>query len=247
MPRYGLIGYPLSHSRSKDFFDKLFLLRGYNDCSYENFSFASDQEVIQFLEGDSGIWGLNFTSPYKRLAYSLCDELSEEAVATGAVNCMLIREGKRYGFNTDVLGFINSISPLLKGRNYASALILGSGGAASAANFGLHSLGIAAKMIGRRGNDFFPNGYNGLSSLELSKFDIIVNCTPLGTFPNIAEKPLLPYEGLHRMQLLFDMVYNPEVTAFMNCGLSVGCVVKNGFEMLELQALKSWEIWRGII
>ena len=245
MKRYGLIGYPLSHSRSKVFFEELFLAEGIEDCSYENFSLHSDEAVKEFLRSEEGLCGLNVTSPYKRIAVGMCNEISEAAMVTGSVNCIGFNNGSRLGFNTDVFGFMQSLESLLLHRSARKALVLGTGGAASAAIYGLRLLGIEGMMIGRSSTPFFPEGYSGLGRDELSSFDIIVNCTPLGTWPDIMGLPPIPYGGIHRDQILFDMVYNPEITAFMRMGRDRGCVVKNGDEMLRLQAIRSWEIWQG--
>ncbi|MFM7106683.1 MAG: shikimate dehydrogenase family protein [Flavobacteriales bacterium] len=246
MKRYGLIGYPLSHSRSKVFFDELFVAKGLNDYSYENFAIESEQQVRDFIANCKGLCGLNITSPYKRLAHALCDELSNEAAETCSVNCIHFVAGRLIGYNTDVFGFVKTLEQLLVGKNVATALVLGTGGAASSAMYGFKTLGIQGKMIGRRGNEFFPNGYSDISAAELASFSIIVNCTPLGTWPNIDECPLIDYSALHKDQILFDMVYNPEITAFLGHGISAGCMVKNGMEMLKFQAMKAWEIWNGL-
>ncbi len=247
MRRYGLIGYPLSHSKSKVFFEELFVKRGLEDYSYDNFSLESETAVKSFLSIESDLRGLNFTSPYKRFAYQLCDALSPEAAETGSVNCIHFHENKIYGHNTDVYGFVKSIEPLLEFNSDLSALILGTGGAAAAAIFGLRSMGVHVKCIGRGANEFYANGYNDMSAEELSSFQVVVNATPLGTWPNIQGCAPLPYEGIHKNQVLFDMVYNPEITEFMKRGINAGCIVKNGEEMLYLQAMKSWEIWTGDI
>lgn len=243
MSRFGLIGHPLSHSKSKVFFEELFAVKGLNGYSYENFPLESEDEVRNFIQHGGNLRGLNVTSPYKQLAFHLCDSLSDEASATGSVNCIHFESGRIIGYNTDVYGFVKSIEQLLVKTNELIALILGSGGAASAAIYGLGLMGIQSKVIGRGANKFFLKGYADLSAEELSSFHIIVNATPLGTWPNIDSFPPIPYEAIHSGQVLFDMVYNPAVTAFMRYGMAAGCRVKNGSEMLHLQALKSWEIW----
>ena len=243
MSRFGLIGYPLSHSKSKVFFEELFALKELQGYSYENIPLASEAEVIDFMKHGGSFRGLNVTSPYKRLAFQLCDALSDEALATGSVNCIHFDSGRSKGYNTDVYGFIKSIEQFLYQPNDMSALILGSGGAASAAFYGLGLMGIRSKVIGRGPNNFFSHGYADLSEEELSSYHIIINATPLGTWPNVNAFPPIPYEAIHSRQVLFDMVYNPAVTAFMRYGMAAGCRVKNGSEMLHLQAMKSWEIW----
>jgi shikimate dehydrogenase len=245
MKRYGLIGYPIAHSKSKSFFDELFIANGLHSDSYENFPLESEKQVRDFIQNEKGICGLNVTSPYKRLAYQLCDVLAVEAIETRSVNCIHFMSGKLIGYNTDVYGFVKSMERLIENRSIERALVLGTGGAASAAIFGFKTMGIDGEMLGRAGNEFYPRGYSDLTQRELSSYSIIVNCTPLGTWPNIDECPPIPYQGLHSDQILFDMVYNPEITVFMRHGISAGCTVKNGSDMLHLQALRTWEIWQG--
>ena len=244
MRRYGLIGYPIAHSKSKSFFDELFIANGLHSDSYENFPLESEKQVRDFILNEKGLCGLNITSPYKRLAHALCDELSEEAIATGSVNCIHFNSGKLMGYNTDVFGFVKSIEPIIARNTVETALILGTGGAASAALLGLTKLGVQVKMIGRSGNAEFPRGYDSLDADSLALFDVIVHCTPLGTWPGTEDKLPLPYEGLHADQFIFDMVYNPETTALMRAGIVAGCKVMNGSEMLRLQAIEAWRIWR---
>ena len=198
MRRYGLIGYPIAHSRSKSFFDELFIANELQSCNYENFSLESEKQVRDFIFNEKGLCGLNITSPYKRLAHALCDELSEEAIATGSVNCIHFKSGKLMGYNTDVFGFVKSIEPIIARNKVKTALVLGTGGAASAAMLGLMNLGVRVKMIGRRGNAEFPNGYDSLDADALALFDVIVHCTPLGTWPDIDACPPIPFAEIGR-------------------------------------------------
>jgi shikimate dehydrogenase len=245
MPLLGLIGYPLSHSFSKDYFTEKFKRLGLRDWSYELFPLSDLKELPSIIEREKDLIGFNVTIPYKTAIIDYLDELSPEAEETGAVNTVKIQRGEKIflkGYNTDISGFEKSLKPLLLPQDL-NALILGSGGASKAVQFVLRKLGIEFKIVSRNPE---PGeiGYGEL--LTWSQLpSIIVNTTPLGMKPDIESYPNIPYSLLNNTHLLYDLVYNPEETVFLQKGRERGCRIKNGLEMLHLQADKAWEIWTG--
>lgn len=241
---FGLIGYPLSHSFSKKYFAQKFEKEGISNCQYENFPLKTIAEFPDLLKQQAHLVGLNVTIPYKQLVIPFLDQLDESARAVGAVNTIKIQNRQLIGYNTDVYGFEQSLKIILE-QKYApsetlNALILGTGGAAKAVAFILKKLGIIFKYVSRtpKANQL---AYTQLKTLE--HYPIIINTTPLGMSPNIHTLPKLPYHTLSDQHLLYDLVYNPVVTAFLQQGLERGASIKNGLEMLHLQAEKAWEIW----
>lgn len=243
MRKFGLIGKTLVHSFSKKYFTEKFE-REAVDANYELYSIANVDSLRQFVQEHS-LCGLNVTIPYKQDVIPLLDEIDSEAQMVGAVNVIKIkREGERLclkGFNTDVVGFRNSLKPLLKPW-HTSALVLGTGGASKAVLYVLENLGIAARCVSRQKREGMLT-YETLDADVMRRNTLIVNTTPLGTFPNVETCPDIPYRLLTEKHLLFDLVYNPEQTLFMKKGLQNGAAVKNGYEMLVGQAEASWCIW----
>ena len=243
MRKFGLIGKTLVHSFSKKYFTEKFE-REAVDANYELYSMANVDSLRQFVQEHS-LCGLNVTIPYKQDVIPLLDEIDSEAQMIGAVNVIKIkREGERLylkGFNTDVVGFRNSLKPLLKPW-HTSALVLGTGGASKAVLYVLENLGIAARCVSRQKREGMLT-YETLDADVMRRNTLIVNTTPLGTFPNVDTCPDIPYRLLTEKHLLFDLVYNPEQTLFMKKGLQNGAAVKNGYEMLVGQAEASWRIW----
>ena len=243
MRNFGLIGKTLVHSFSKKYFTEKFE-REAVDANYELYSMANVDSLRQFVQEHS-LCGLNVTIPYKQDVIPLLDEIESEAQMVGAVNVIKIkREGERLclkGFNTDVVGFRNSLKPLLKPW-HSSALVLGTGGASKAVLYVLENLGIAARCVSRQKREGMLT-YETLDADVMRRNTLIVNTTPLGTFPNVDTCPDIPYRLLTEKHLLFDLVYNPEQTLFMKKGLQNGAAVKNGYEMLVGQAEASWRIW----
>ena len=243
MRKFGLIGKTLVHSFSKKYFTEKFE-REAVDANYELYSMANVDSLRQFVQEHS-LCGLNVTIPYKQDVIPLLDEIDSEAQMVGAVNVIKIkREGERLclkGFNTDVVGFRNSLKPLLKPW-HTSALVLGTGGASKAVLYVLENLGIAARCVSRQKREGMLT-YETLEADVMRRNTLIVNTTPLGTFPNVDTCPDIPYRLLTEKHLLFDLVYNPEQTLFMKKGLQNGAAVKNGYEMLVGQAEASWRIW----
>jgi len=244
MRRFGLIGHPLSHSFSKGYFEAKFLKEGI-DAEYVNFDVSNIQDVAQVLQSDSTLVGVNVTIPYKTAIIQLLDDMDVEAMAIQAVNTVRIeRVGKQprlVGYNTDVIGFRESIAPLLQ-PNHTKALILGTGGAAKAALHVLTDLGLECLTVARD-HESGDLTYAQLSLALVASHPVIINCTPVGMFPNIDVRPELPYGAIGHHHVLFDMVYNPMETLFLKSGLERGATVRNGLEMLHIQAEASWRIW----
>mgnify|MGYP002624401246 CR=1 FL=1 len=241
--KYGLLGYPLGHSFSRKFFTEKFQREGI-DAQYINFELPSIDGYPDMLRAHPDLRGHNVTIPYKQQIIPYLTELSPEAAAIGAVNVVKITEdGRRIGYNSDVIGFTESIRPLLK-PEHRRALILGTGGASKAVHYGLkEKLGLEeVRFVSRRGEGSVFS-YSDLTPEIINQYPVIINCTPCGMYPHVDESPALPYEAMTQRNLLYDLVYNPEVTQFMQRGAAKGAVVKNGLEMLLLQAKASWDFW----
>lgn len=246
MDKYGLIGYPLGHSFSKSYFNEKFENEGIN-AEYINFEIPTLDSLPEILASNPALKGLNVTIPYKEKVISYLDSISPEARAIGAVNVIRVdhKGNDTYlkGFNSDVIGFTKSIEPLLE-RFHKKALILGTGGASKAVNFGLKSLGLETVFVSR----FERPGtiqYSQITPDIIQEYNVIVNCTPCGMYPHIDECPQLPYEAMTSKNILYDLLYNPDETLFMKKGAQHGATVKNGLEMLLLQAFASWEFWHN--
>ena len=246
MDKYGLIGFPLGHSFSKSFFNEKFQNEGI-DAEYINFEIKGIDELPEVLATNPELRGLNVTIPYKEKVLSFLDYISVEARAIGAVNVIRVdHKGDDVvlkGYNSDVIGFTKSIEPLLE-TFHRKALILGTGGASKAINYGLKSLGLETVLVSR----FERPGtiqYKDITPDVVKEYNVIVNCTPSGMFPHYDECPDLPYEALDSHNLLYDLIYNPDETLFMKKGKERGAQTKNGLEMLLLQAFASWDFWNG--
>jgi shikimate dehydrogenase len=246
MDTYGLIGYPLSHSFSKRFFTAYFEKESI-DAEYLNFEISDISMLSGVVMEHPGLIGFNVTIPYKEAIIPYLDSCDQSAAAIRAVNTVKIdRSGceiKLKGFNTDLTGFRNSITPLLK-PHHRKALVLGTGGASKAVMATLAGLSIQAQMVSREIRKDGMITYAQLTKQMLEAFTVIVNTTPLGTFPKTEGFPEIPYEYLTEKHLLYDLVYNPAITQFLQKGAERGAAIKNGLEMLELQALAAWEIWQ---
>jgi shikimate dehydrogenase len=248
MRTYGLIGYPLGHSFSRRFFTEKFATENKQE-QYLNFEINPVDRVLDIILANTELVGINVTIPYKTQIIPFLDELDETARAIGAVNTVRIgrREHNRLflkGYNTDVYGFEMSLAPLLK-PHHKKALVLGTGGASRAIIHVLKKLGFATLSVSRTPSRHEAITYRDLTPGVLMDYTVVVNTTPLGTAPGTDTFPEIPYEFLSENHLLYDLVYNPPVTRFMELGLQKGAQVKNGYEMLELQALKSYEIWNS--
>ncbi|MDP5231710.1 MAG: shikimate dehydrogenase [Cellulophaga sp.] len=241
--RFGLIGKNIEYSFSRVHFTKKFKDLSLDNYSYENFDFQDIAELSEILKNNKNIKGFNVTIPYKEAVIPFLVELDATAKEIGAVNTIKFTEKGLKGYNTDYYGFQKSIEPLLD-NSHTHALILGTGGASKAVAYVFKLLGIAYTFVSRNAkeNQF---RYLDLNEEILTKYTVIVNCTPLGTFPEIENKPDLPYQFINSKHVLFDLIYNPEKTAFLLAGKAQGAQVKNGEKMLELQAEKAWEIWNS--
>lgn len=245
---YGLLGYPLGHSFSKNYFNDKFAAEGI-DAEYINFEIPSITDLKEVLDDHPELSGLNVTIPYKEQVMPYLDALDPEAEAIGAVNVIKILRSdsvddddfELIGYNSDVVGFRNSLSPLLTPER-KNALILGTGGAAKAVRQGLISLGVEPVYVSRTARDGMLT-YDDLTPEVMAEYKVIVNTTPLGMYPKVDACPPIPYEFLTPGHLLYDLIYNPDVTTFMKKGRAHGAEVKNGLEMLLLQAFESWRIW----
>ena len=244
MDKYGLIGYPLGHSFSIGYFNEKFENEGI-DARYINFEIPTIEHLREVLDSTPELKGLNVTIPYKEKVIEYLDSVSPEARAIGAVNVIKVtHKGKKTllkGFNSDVIGFTQSIEPMLE-KCHKKALILGTGGASKAIDYGLRSLGLETVFVSRYERPGTVQ-YDKLKPEDVKEYNVIVNCTPHGMYPKTEECPLLPYEAMDSNNLLYDLIYNPDETMFMKMGKKYGATVKNGLEMLLLQAFASWEFW----
>ena len=245
MEKYGLIGFPLKHSFSKGYFNEKFASENI-DAEYVNFEIPSIELFKDVIDQNPNLKGLNVTIPYKEQVIPYLDDLSPDARKIGAINVIkIIREPKGktklVGYNSDIIGFVESIEPLLLPQ-HKKALILGTGGASKAVFHGLQKLGIEAKFVSRTAR-FGMFTYEELTKEIIEEYKVIVNCTPVGMFPHVDECPDIPYQYLTPEHLLYDLLYNPNTTLFMKKGEEEGAVTKNGLEMLLLQAFAAWEIW----
>lgn len=241
---YGLVGKDISYSFSKGFFSDKFINLGLGNHEYINFDLEKidDLSKIVYRFGIS-LKGLNVTIPYKQDVVQYLDKIDATAKEIGAVNTVRItKKGHLKGYNTDVVGFRNSIYPLLK-SHHTKALILGTGGASKAISYVFKQLGIDYLKVSRQASNKGEISYSDITEELLNEYTIIVNSSPVGTFPNRKHKPAIPYQYITNKHLLYDLIYNPKQTAFLKEGVKNGAQIKNGFEMLELQAEESWRIW----
>lgn len=242
MKKLGLIGYPLGHSFSAHYFSEKFAREGITDFSYHNFPLAHISEFPGLLEAEPRLVGLNVTIPHKQAVIPYLDELDEHAEQVGAVNTIQFVGNKTIGYNTDWLGFRDSLTAFSARKAPKHALVLGSGGASKAICYALDKLGISYRIVSRRAGKH-TTAYKELTRDVVAKADLIVNCTPLGTAPEVELAPPLDYSLLQPNQLLYDLVYNPPATRFMQNGISRGLTAVNGYEMLAGQAEHAWKIW----
>jgi|TARA_R110000737_G_scaffold157205_1_gene185745 shikimate dehydrogenase len=240
MKTFGLVGKTLTHSFSKDFFTRFFE-KNQLDAEYKNFELADISEIESLLENDS-LSGLNITIPYKSAVIPFLDELSLEATEIGAVNTISFKNGKSIGYNTDAFGFHQSVKPFLT-FHHERALILGTGGASKAVAYVLKKLGIQVLYISRNPEADNQFAYEDINKYMLSACKLIVNCTPVGTFPNVDECPEFPFEHLSEEHLVIDLIYNPEKTKFLTQSEENGATILNGKAMLEQQAMKAFSLW----
>ena len=245
MHLYGLLGYPLSHSFSQKYFTEKFQNLGLTDAAYENFSLPNIDALQDILDHRQGLAGFNITIPYKKAVLAFLDQASQSVIEIGACNCVRIVDGKRIGYNTDVVGFEQTLAPFLK-PHHQHALILGTGGASAAVEWVLRKRGIAYKSVSRTASETTIS-YDQIDQATMELHTLVINTTPLGMYPNVDACPNLPYQFMNEQHHLFDLVYNPAETQFLAKGKARGASIQNGWEMLILQAEESWRIWNEAI
>jgi shikimate dehydrogenase len=243
---FGLIGKSLAHSFSATYFEQKFNLLAISDCEYRNFEMPSINSLRALIQDTPSIEGLNVTVPYKEKVLPILDELSADAKTIGAVNCIEVRrelsQVKLIGHNSDWYGFLWSLKPMIDLSIANKALILGTGGASKAVAYALDQVQIPYQFVSRYAGDI---SYQNISEKDIFDCNVIINTTPLGTYPDILNCPAIPYSAIKRHHLVVDLVYNPEKTLFLSNCEAQGAKIKNGYEMLSLQAEKSWEIWNN--
>lgn len=242
--QYGLIGYPLGHSFSPKYFENKFKKAGLKDHRYDLYPITVCFNFRLLLFFHKNIKGLNVTIPYKEEIMAYLDEIDDLAKEVGAVNTIVFKDGKTIGHNTDVPGFMESTTRFFEAaeKKPSAALILGTGGAAKAACFALDKMSVATTLVSRT-PDAGQLAYDEINEAVLAKHQLIVNTTPLGTFPKVDNCPDIRYDKLSSNHLLLDLIYNPEKTLFLTKGEAQGCAIKNGLDMLKVQAEKSWDLW----
>ena len=244
--RFGLIGKNISYSFSKNYFTEKFKSLDLKHYEYVNYDIDKIECFPKDVLKDLPILGgLNVTIPYKELIMPYLDEVDEEANSIGAVNTIkILNDGRLKGYNTDAFGFETSLKSCWKGDEQG-ALILGTGGASKAIAYVLQKLEIPFLFVSRAKSNDQTISYQDLDKKQITEHELIINCSPLGTYPDVKAKPNLPYEFLTERHLLFDLIYNPEKTAFLKMGMEAGAIVKNGSSMLKHQADRAWEIWNS--
>ena len=243
MRRFGLIGYPLGHSFSKKYFTDKFEREGITGNAYELYPLEHIGQLENLLGSNPDLAGLNVTIPYKEQVIAFLDSMSPVVEEIGACNCIRIEDGHLKGHNTDVIGFSRSLLPKLK-PHHKQALILGTGGSAKAVAYTLKDLGIPFLQVSRTPNEGMI-GYEEIDQSMLESHTLLINTTPVGMHPDVMKAPAIPYEFIGADHYLFDLVYNPEMTRFLQEGALRGAAVENGSDMLVIQAEASWEIWNS--
>ncbi|MBM3425622.1 MAG: shikimate dehydrogenase [Bacteroidetes bacterium] len=245
MRKFGLIGYPLGHSFSKKYFTEKFAREGRSDCQFELYEFPEVADFPALIQQEKGLEGLSVTIPYKEQIIPFLDTLDPACGRIGAVNCIRIRDGKKVGFNTDYLGFKQSLQAWL-GDAIPSALVLGTGGASKAVQQALRDLGVSYRIVSRskqEGQLTYQDLFENKTWLE--NHPLLINTTPLGTYPKVEGMPELPLEQLDESHFVYDLVYNPPITRLMQECMDRRGKAKNGQDMLELQAEAAWRIWNS--
>ncbi len=244
MNKLGLLGKNISYSFSRAYFKKKFEDEQVTDVSYENFDIENINLFPELIKQSKGLKGLNVTIPYKEAIIPFLDKLSKKAKEIGAVNTIKInKNNKLIGYNTDCYGFKKSIKPFLK-THHKNALILGTGGASKAIAYSLKKLNITYHYVSRNTKNDIDYTYSTLTNEVIKQHQIIINCTPLGTFPDVDSCPNIPYNAITKHHILYDLIYNPEVTKFLKIGNRQQATTINGLNMLKFQAEKAWSIWK---
>lgn len=242
MKKFGLIGYPLDHSFSQRYFTEKFEKEGLYDCSYILFPIKSIDDLNETLNEHTELLGLNVTIPYKQLVISHLNSIDSLPGGIMTCNCIKIIDGKLFGYNTDVIGFEKSLMPLLQ-PYHKRALVFGNGGATAAIIYVLKKLGIEYEIVSRQLHDGSTITYEDLNEKTIKENLLIINTTPVGMFPNIKDVLPIPYGYTGPQHLFFDLIYNPGKTIFLQKAEAQGATIKNGLEMLKIQAEESWRIW----
>jgi shikimate dehydrogenase len=240
---FGLLGKKLGHSFSKGYFSQKFQAEKLSNCAYQNFEIPTIDAFLKIWNDQPNLRGMNVTIPYKESVIPFLDRLDPIAKRIGAVNTIVKSGAQLLGFNTDVIGFHASLKNMIRGHKIDGALVLGSGGASKAVYFTLECMNIPHFVVSRT-PDSNQLSYDQLDAKRLTSFPLIINTTPLGTYPKTEECPDIPYAHLTSNNYLYDLIYNPEKSLFLLRGEDYGCIVKNGAEMLVLQAEASWKIWK---
>ena len=242
LKQFGLLGRNISYSFSKGYFAKKFSETNVDNCSYENFDIQEITDFPEIITKTPNLIGLNVTIPYKEVVIPYLNKLSKNATEIGAVNTIKFnKNGKSKGYNTDYFGFMESLKPLLQ-KHHKKALILGTGGASKGVAFALKKLDIEFLFVSRSEKENVIS-YDQLDKKTFDEYQIIINCSPVGTSPNIEAFPLIPYDYFTNEHIAYDLIYNPEETQFLKKAKAKGAQTKNGLDMLVFQAEKSWEIW----
>lgn len=240
--QFGLIGRNIDYSFSKKYFQEKFSTEYFEGHTYENFDIQTIEEFTTIIKNNPNLKGLNVTIPYKETVVPFLNKLSKKATEIGAVNVIKIsKKGKLKGFNSDYYGFGKSLKSIVK-PHHKKALILGTGGAAKAVSFALKMLKIDYTFVSREASEKTID-YDRINETTFDNFQIIINCTPLGTSPNLDAFPPIPYDYFTKKHIAFDLIYNPEETIFLQKAKLKGATIKNGYEMLVFQAEKGWRIW----
>ncbi|PUZ30465.1 shikimate dehydrogenase [Chitinophaga costaii] len=242
MHLYGLIGFPLGHSFSSGYFSDKFKRENIADSKYENFPLPDITGFPELVRSLPHLRGLNVTIPHKTAILPYLDALDDAAVEIGAVNCIRLEGGRLIGYNTDAIGFRHSLETLLQ-PHHRHALVLGTGGASKAVKYTLRQLGITYRLVSRHPQGPEDLAYGQIDQAMLEQYTLLINTTPLGMYPAVDTAPALPYKYLTARHFLYDLVYNPAKTLFLHQGEAQGAVIKNGYEMLVLQAEAAWTIW----
>ena len=243
MRQFGLIGFPLSHSFSKGYFANYFSTENITDAQYENYPIETIDAFLDLWKNNPNLKGLNVTIPYKKAVIPFLQNPSTVVETIQACNCIRLYEGALYGYNTDVIGFEQSLLPFLKPR-HQKALIFGTGGAAAAVEWVLQKLGIAYQLVSRKPAPGVLS-YDSLDAGIIAANTLLINTSPVGMYPQIEEAPSLPYEAITSKHHLYDLIYNPAETKFLALGARQGATIQNGLEMLHIQANASWDLWNS--
>ncbi len=244
MNKLGLLGRDISYSFSRIYFKEKFEKENITNTTYDNFDIETIKLFPKIIEETKGLRGLNVTIPYKEQVMPYLDKINKKAQAIGAVNTIKItKKGKLVGYNTDCYGFKKTLKPLIKSY-HKNALILGTGGASKAIAYTLEEMGITYQYVSRKLSKGIGFSYDTLTEDDIKNHQIIINCTPLGTFPNIEDCPNIPYQAINKKHILFDLIYNPEETKFLKHGKKNEATIINGLGMLKFQAKKAWSIWK---